>query len=304
LPPERKYVAFVADPDRPSNWLMRPNQAKSLSDGDFAFSTDAEGWRTRDRPLPYEPRYRVLVLGDSCTFGWGVSDSQSSERALEALLSDLRVEVINRGIPGYSAAQGLHLLRDHLRDEYPQVAIVNYGWNDASESWGTDGQRLSASHAPALRSVLHRSVFYQFLTYQLLPLVPSRRRIRVSPEQYREALVSLARQLQARGAKVLLATKPYNSKINNALLLNPRFAENGRKMKRWRGKLSRIEQYNRVVERAAQETGVAFVDLAALVRVRNPNEVFKGAVHPTANGHRLLGQLLAPRIRELLIERP
>jgi len=133
VPREGKVVRFITDPDCRGNWLMAPNQQRLKRRRGLVFATDGAGWRSPERKLPYLPLHRILLLGDSCTFGWGVKSSETYGRRLEEMLGDLRVEVINRRVPGYSSLQGVHLLSQHLSAEPFDVAIVSYGWNDANE---------------------------------------------------------------------------------------------------------------------------------------------------------------------------
>lgn len=57
---------------------------------------------------------RVLFLGDSYTFGWGVADEDGYVRLLESSMKDdypeLPLEFINGGLPGYSIYQQIKML--------------------------------------------------------------------------------------------------------------------------------------------------------------------------------------------------
>src|SRR5262245_37236253 len=59
--------------------------------------------------------YRLLVVGDSYTYGWGVAERDTVPGQLERLLredvpSGRILEVINAGIPAYDTAQEEHLV--------------------------------------------------------------------------------------------------------------------------------------------------------------------------------------------------
>ena len=70
---------------------------------------------------------RVLVLGDSYTFGWGVDDAAGFVRLLEtALRRELPqspVEFINGGVPGFSIYQQIRML-DYVRKRTRIHAVV------------------------------------------------------------------------------------------------------------------------------------------------------------------------------------
>jgi lysophospholipase L1-like esterase len=70
---------------------------------------------------------RVLVLGDSYTFGWGMDDTAGFVRRLETSLREkfpgTPVECINGGIPGYSIYQQVRML-DYVRERTEIHAVV------------------------------------------------------------------------------------------------------------------------------------------------------------------------------------
>jgi len=90
--------ALVIVPDRPHDprELHSKQKVKMLRRRQFLVSTNQYGMRGPDFEL--EPSgTRILCLGDSVTFGWGVTYEQS----YPALLAQkLGVEVINAGVPG------------------------------------------------------------------------------------------------------------------------------------------------------------------------------------------------------------
>jgi lysophospholipase L1-like esterase len=227
---------------------------------------------------------------------------------LERQLSDLRVEVFNRGIPGYSALQGVHLLRYHLRDEDPNVAIINYGWNDTNESTVTDAQRLEIRPLDPLRASLHRSRFYMVLTEFLLRWtrgshlrhLAAEPTLRVTHEEYLDALVEIVATLERRGCVAVLVTKPYNPSSEEAAFSKHQPAADNLPAGAMRRKLIRVEDYNRAVLAAAVRAGCRSVDLAQAFRRYDREAVFDGPVHPSAEGHRRIAELLAPVVREAL----
>lgn len=85
------------------------------------------------RPKP-ERTYRVLLLGDSVTFGQAVeyeeTFGQLIERALEERHPDLAIEVINTGVDGYNTyQQGAFLTETGMAYE-PDVVMILWVGND------------------------------------------------------------------------------------------------------------------------------------------------------------------------------
>jgi hypothetical protein len=71
---------------------------------------------------------RVVLLGDSTSWGWGVDDQDMFSRRVEAALP--QVEVINLAVPGYGTDQELWALeRDGLAFA-PDLVLLGFVWND------------------------------------------------------------------------------------------------------------------------------------------------------------------------------
>ena len=92
--------------------------------------TNAEGFRDSDHPLarPAGVRHRVVTLGDSYMFGWGVDVDKGYVRVAAHNLPDW--EFINLGRPGYNAAQEVECFRVYGLKYKPDVVIINYIGND------------------------------------------------------------------------------------------------------------------------------------------------------------------------------
>lgn len=75
---------------------------------------------------------RILVLGDSLTAGYGLSQQAAFPARLEAALKlrDHQVRVINAGVSGDTSMGGLARLDWALADQ-PELIIIELGANDA-----------------------------------------------------------------------------------------------------------------------------------------------------------------------------
>lgn len=105
--------------------IFPPFSEQHYESADFRYSVYINSIGIRDRELPRERgnTYRVLAIGDSYTYGWGVDIENTWMRQLEALLRDAGrdIEILNLGKPGvgppfYSelAEQAIPLLRPDL----------------------------------------------------------------------------------------------------------------------------------------------------------------------------------------------
>ncbi len=103
-------------------------------------STDDLGMRRIDRTatagVAEGGKLRVLFLGDSVTFGEGVSDNETFPQLLEGRRTGRgrRVQALNGGVPGYGIANEVELFVDVRESVAPDVAVLVFYLNDAIPS--------------------------------------------------------------------------------------------------------------------------------------------------------------------------
>lgn len=103
-------------------WRLRPDWKGRTRDG-RTVAINARGFRG---PLPASTpgtRQRVLLLGDSITFGTGVDDHETFAAQLAARA--LGVEPLNLGVSGYGTDQELLLLEGEGLDLRPAAVVLN-----------------------------------------------------------------------------------------------------------------------------------------------------------------------------------
>jgi lysophospholipase L1-like esterase len=159
---KHQFNAYRADPVL--SHTLRPSWSGIHQKLEFKVSvrTNALGFRGREIPAQPDPgTFRILTLGDSFTFGWGVEEEETFIRVLERRLSAVgRVEVINAGVPGYSADQYLLFLRTRgfaLRPD--AILLIECGNDDQELGWKQiwlDGDRLPTRVQSLVRSVTAR----------------------------------------------------------------------------------------------------------------------------------------------------
>ncbi len=132
--------ALFAATDHPSlPYVMRPHVDIVVRHGAFEVRvrTNAFGMREREiTPTPAPGVRRVLVLGDSATFGEGVASEEAFPAVLErelgrrAAAGDGRWEVLNAGVEGYNTVAEVAWLELYGLALRPHAVVVGFNLND------------------------------------------------------------------------------------------------------------------------------------------------------------------------------
>lgn len=133
-PSARPGLVYELKPRR--SWRIEGRQARTNELG-FRGHAPARGRESGS--------YRIVGIGDSVTFGWGVGDDETFlERvdfALESRMGPNSVEVLNFGVPGYNSAQEAVLLRELVFSLDPDLVVLGYVLNDAEPTLFADEPR-------------------------------------------------------------------------------------------------------------------------------------------------------------------
>ncbi len=171
---------------------------------------NAEGFRSPE--IREDDSRRILMLGDSCTFGWRVKAHETYPAVFQRLLDESQpapgYQVINTGHPGYTAYQGKVLLSDRGLALEPYIVTVAFGFNGLFKSGDVEEQVAStAANLPMLElddMLMDHSRLYAWGRWKTRPQrdAPTGG-YREPPEKYGanlRAIVALARD---DGAKIL-----------------------------------------------------------------------------------------------------
>lgn len=122
-------------------WGNAPRALVRIPDPDsgqeFQDYLNARGWRDRDHAFANPSgAFRVLVLGDSNTFGMIVPLHALYTRVLERRLQEAGydAEVISLGYGGWGTDQELEALRLEGKSYRPRVVILHYATNDNADN--------------------------------------------------------------------------------------------------------------------------------------------------------------------------
>jgi lysophospholipase L1-like esterase len=209
--------------------LPRPNWSGEWMSG-FAVSTDAHGFRSSGLPPPEEPRSRVVFLGDSCTFGWGVDTAATFQTLLDARRAKeaKRIEILNAAYPGQSAVSGEYMLAKRVLPLDPTQVVLGFGANNAFRfSVTSDAERFRSFR---LRDTLLRSRLFHIAAAALAnrraasvhprarekvqQIAPRQQKRVAAPEEFAAALHHLVAATRDAGAKPVFLIFPRASSVS------------------------------------------------------------------------------------------
>ncbi len=294
LNPEWDYPEYFLK-DHDLFWRFRPNQIiKSDFFVEGEYHINNHGLRGPDFSREKTPGvYRIVCLGNSCTFGWRVGEQQVYARQLADMLkrSDpaRKYEIINAGVTGYTSLQGLRFLRRDVLNWQPDLLVVSYGWNDhwaAAREIADKNQVLPSQWVLDIQNLLGRTRTYRWLKYLVFSIKnpPPAEFSRTNPV-YRVGLADCRDNLQAiideaksRGIDVALLTLPIAERAD------PRF----------KGVAEFHEKYNAIIRSLGSTDSVAVIDAAAAFSGRNNlfNQPRSDLKHYNANGHMIIASMI------------
>jgi len=197
-------------------------------------ATNSLGLREREiTPLKDKNTYRIICLGASPTFGWGVSFDKTYPQELEKMINENlhrnHIEVINAGQIGYSSYQGIFFLKTYLLKFSPDLITVSYLINDIDRyrfyrnNGLSDKESLPLNHYfVSINNLIARSRFYMIFKRLMMKIYPTKMKIailkrqfelakiRVSPDDYRANLETIITICQRNNIKVVFLKMPLN----------------------------------------------------------------------------------------------
>lgn len=153
--------------DPAAGWTLTPGFSARFRGEDFDVLVEANGDGLRDRTYGTKAAgaLRILGLGDSFAFGWGVENDESLFKVLERRLnqsSGTTYEVVNAGIPGYGTYEALELLKALGPRYQPDLVVLAfYEGNDYQNNGDSprsrvieDGYLRDQPRGPGVKSTL------------------------------------------------------------------------------------------------------------------------------------------------------
>lgn len=218
LPPGAVFIhntVYWVEPPNLTLEAVKHNEAGRS----FRVSTDQNGLRA---PLHAEAKpdgvFRLMTLGCSTTFGWGVDDAEAYPARMEAILTEggHKVEVINGGQPGYTSFQGLRLWDTVLHRYQPDVVIFGYLVQDSRQvAYSDRSQQLLQQDNEFLKSsILHQLKSYLWIKAKIDGVRTEQKEVgapdtfRIPQSEYVENIRAFKRRIDDVGATMVLFGYP------------------------------------------------------------------------------------------------
>jgi lysophospholipase L1-like esterase len=281
--------------------------------------------------------HRILVLGDSIAYGMGVEPAQTFAKVLERMLDHPRhhVEVVDAGVPGYTAYNEERYYAARGREFQPDVVVVAFCMNDVADPelhWSGTRREVRDVPPEAIPDPQYHATHVARILGPSLPLVGRDseilRRIALLRDPRRDPSWT-ARLSAPVGGRLWPTYVTGEDDLDIRVLTDPASPQ-----WRWlRGVYGRLRSETQkdgarlvilVVPLAFQledgypfrpqdtfagycaEAGIACVDVLGAMRAHRaegmfppPSDGWADVWHPTAAGHRVIAESLAPVITPL-----
>jgi lysophospholipase L1-like esterase len=271
-----------------------------------AVRINAWGFRGAEWPATKPANaFRILVVGDSMTFGQGIGEDKLYttlvEKGLRAKFPGMTIEVLNVGVMGYSAVDEMKLLESIGPLLHPDLVLVGFTGNDVREGDQVPERERNRWAFPIPEGVktvlISNSKLVSWLTIKYDQLVmnaglrpnvftsleaaydPSSDEWKVFVAAYRRMLEWTQAQRIPPPLVGLFLTTPYpDPRMNDFIDMTPAIRVQDR--------------FTRQVEGALNGMGIPTVDYVPLFQRHNQQNmmVSKWEGHPNAQAHQLYAE--------------
>lgn len=292
----------IYEPDRALYWRLKPNQQCYTKIGRKPVRINSQGTRGPEFTVARQPgTIRILSLGDSRTFGWGVEETDTFSSLLQQTLLQSqtftsKVEVINAGVNAWSYPQLEVFYKLRARDWKPDIVVVGEAnlWTQFSEKNSPEFVSKFMSRV-RLKNLLRRFATYHYIVEVKLKDFYERHRTRFIPvdpkqdnlfkeqqqkdpnEAFRRAIDELCASVLRDGGRPVLLFLPTQDQLTAT------------------NRPDVLELKSQI----AQERGLRLVDITADAKPRANELYLEGdPVHFNEAGHELIARQLADAIRK------
>lgn len=302
-------------------WVIRP-YINTVFESNRLF-TNSLGFRNSE--IKEKQKNRIIIMGASPSFGWGVEKEKTYAYLLEEKLKDY--EVINASVIGYSSYQGKILFEKKIKDLKPDMLIFAYGVNDPdryrffrNEDRPDKDLKPTPSYIIKLSNIIRKSKLLRLILNIAVEKGLSEYHInrskRVNLDDFLENIDYFRNESVKSNFKLILLGFPFlkppeytkysrcsenEIEIKKCLGIEKISAENFKKIQKLQlcKIYDDITEYNEEMKRYANKNSLHFIDLYNIFKDRydlflNPK---KDMVHFSEKGHREISEILYREIK-------
>lgn len=285
------------------------------------YRLDDHGFRTAGAAMPSGAPCRVLALGDSHTFGYGVGGNEAWPAMVSSMLANVAVE--NGGVAGSAIGAMEAWLPDALAAAHPQVVVLAVTpWSLRDDPEPAEQHVLDARW-PHAEWLLRRASQYSAVAdqlsrfalqrsarmfgwpppapvlWELVPLVEPPAAFHARWEGVHARLARMVETVRRRGAVPILLFLPLDVQVSaqrNVLY------RNGRLPYRTHGFVDRDyahdDRYVRALDESAERLRVEAIDATPILRAIAPSGFLPDDYHLGADGHAHVAALMSAPIAQ------
>lgn len=269
------------------------------------YRINSYGLRGEEIP-PKSDKIRIIAIGNSCTFGWGVQYNDTYIKQLEAMINHddrlPQVEIINAGIPGYTSLQGKRFFSSDITRLKPDVVLIMFSWND---QWAAAGNIPDKEQKPPPEYIIDiQNLFARLKTYRLIKklilstieeplearLIKENPVYRVNTDDFYDNLDAIVQSCKRERVIPILLTSPIPSleKYYPPWMRSPRHKYHFSPMHQYHA------LYNNRTRLLAQDSETALVDIALQFDKHDNlyNDAVKDPIHFNVEGHKVAAKAI------------
>jgi lysophospholipase L1-like esterase len=290
------------DPHETLLWVLKPEQDCYTKVGHHPIHISGNGHRGDDFTIEKKPgTLRILCLGNSCTFGWGVRYEDTYVDQLEKLIREkypeLSIEIINGGVNAYSLLQQVLFIQERGIHYQPDIITISFSF---TEGW----QSFSPNSPPEVKEkildgVRTKNILRQIALYHLFGELQFKKYYyeyreslfadsawesmarKKKGEEYETQLLKLIRLLNENGTKLMFIIIPSEEQVRRE---NPR---------------PQVAP-QRLMVNCGASNGIPVVDVKSTFRASHDKVLYldNDNVHPNPVGHLFIAQQILETLEE------
>ncbi len=278
-------------------WEVCPHHNGKVNIGGIigTLKTESHGFRGEEVSMEKPPgTFRIMILGDSSAFGYGVNQDEVFAEVLQKMLRDKypgkNIEVINGAVMGYTTFSSRNFFLEKGLEFEPDAIIISHN-NDPDIDLDADKNRVPPQNLQPLMKLLYKSNIYMAIRREILNRkygktpeiygeIPEEKGVnRVSQDDLRKNLETIMNSADKKGMKILTISMPRNDKVD-----------------REEGEPDDLDdellEYRRIMKEVTVGHKGVFVDILKEWKEFPSEYLFIDSMHPTAEGHKkIAGEL-------------